>query len=94
MDCEVARTTANIKDWARGPVFLKQGSHRGLRCANIPGWDVFVYGIKKGKWVRTKPAHKESPQMRSGEAVCSVGRDARQLHDFPLLSATDYNGTV
>src|SRR6266540_2216977 len=51
---EVTGAATKIEDriWRR--ILFDQSSHRGLRRANIPGWDILIYSIEKGKWVRTK----------------------------------------
>ena len=49
---------SNIQDGTRGWVSGKEGSHRRLRFANFPGRDVFVNGIEKRKWIRSKSAQK------------------------------------
>jgi hypothetical protein len=55
---QITGATANIQDGTRGWVSGKEGSHRRLRFANFPGRDVFVNGIEKRKWIRSKSAQK------------------------------------
>ena len=62
---KVARAAAKIQNWICRWTFFNEGSHCGLRCANIPRRNIFVHGIKKSKWVRTKSTQNKFPYIFS-----------------------------
>ena len=50
-----------IQDGTCGRVPGKQRRHRWLRSGNLPGRDIYVNGVEKGKRVRAEPTQKKSP---------------------------------